>query len=462
VNHLANRKAETIFKAFEKMYRFYLNRGFRITTVHADGEFAPLQAMIQAMPDGPRVNLASSSEHVPEIERRIRVVKEWCRSTRHSLPFNRIPQLLTIHVVFHAVKLLNHFPAKGGISNTLSPKTIMSGETLHYKKHLSLQIGQYCQVHEEDAPRNSQLPRTKGAICLGPSGNVQGGYKFMSLHSMKKIVRRSWDAIPMPETVILRVNQLGKDEPEQFVFTDRNGRLIGDIELTGVDGDENEIPQQQLDESNEHALENPDLDIAPNEETEEEAVPREPNPVELHTEVENNNQEGEEANEELAPTPTVAPTQAMPEPTVGPANIPGVRSSTRVRFPTKPGYTPSMSGSSKYAYAVTQLESKGALHPDAHMFFNQSIHQEEPDIVAAIMTQLSLKAGLKQWGDKATEAVRSEMKQRHFRDTFKPFHWNELTHTQKQSVLESHMFLKEKRDGKIKGRTVAGGNKQRD
>jgi hypothetical protein len=29
-------------------------------------------------------------------------------------------------------------------------------------------------------------------------------------------------------------------------------------------------------------------------------------------------------------------------------------------------------------------------------------------------------------------------------------------------VLESHMFLKEKRDGSLKGRTVAGGNKQRD
>jgi hypothetical protein len=29
-------------------------------------------------------------------------------------------------------------------------------------------------------------------------------------------------------------------------------------------------------------------------------------------------------------------------------------------------------------------------------------------------------------------------------------------------MLESHMFLKQKRDGNIKGRTVAGGNKQRD
>jgi hypothetical protein len=29
-------------------------------------------------------------------------------------------------------------------------------------------------------------------------------------------------------------------------------------------------------------------------------------------------------------------------------------------------------------------------------------------------------------------------------------------------VLESHVLLKQKWDGKIKGRTVAGGNKQRD
>jgi hypothetical protein len=122
-----------------------------------------------------------------------------------------------------------------------------------------------------------------------------------------------------------------------------------------------------------------------------------------------------------------------------------------------------MSDSSKCALAaVTQLESQGALCPDAHMLFNQSVCQEEPDIVATIMTQLSLKAGLKQWDGKAKEAVHSEMKQLHFRETFKPCHWSESRHTQRQSVLESHMFNKEKRDGKIKGRTVAGGNKQRD
>jgi hypothetical protein len=156
VNHLANRKGRDNFQSLRGDVPILPPTWFKITTVHADGEFAPLQALIQAMPGGPRVNLASSSEHIPEIERRIRVVKERRRSARHSLPFNRIPKLLSIHIVFHAVKLLNHFPAKGGISENISPKTIMTGETLHYKKHLSLQIGEYCQVHEEDTPRNSR------------------------------------------------------------------------------------------------------------------------------------------------------------------------------------------------------------------------------------------------------------------------------------------------------------------
>jgi hypothetical protein len=78
------------------------------------------------------------------------------------------------------------------------------------------------------------------------------------------------------------------------------------------------------------------------------------------------------------------------------------------------------------------------------------------------MTQLSLKASLKEWGDRAFKAARSEMKQLHLQNTFKPKHWRELSQVQRQTILESHMFLKQKRDGKIKGRTVAGGNKQRD
>jgi hypothetical protein len=109
-----------------------------------------------------------------------------------------------------------------------------------------------------------------------------------------------------------------------------------------------------------------------------------------------------------------------------------------------------------------QLETQGVLHPDYHMLIQEDFYQANPNVVAHVMTQLSLKSGLKWWGDKEYAVVTSEMKQLHFRNTFKPKHWNELSKTQHQMVLESHMFLKEKWDRSLKGRTVARGNKQQD
>jgi hypothetical protein len=87
--------------------------------------------------------------------------------------------------------------------------------------------------------------------------------------------------------------------------------------------------------------------------------------------------------------------EVTPQPTTTPDETPGVQRSTRIRIQTRENdYVPSMSGSPKYAYAVTQLERHRALHPDAHMFFQTGMYHADPDIVAAIMTQISLKTGL--------------------------------------------------------------------
>jgi hypothetical protein len=69
VNHLADPMVPQIFKAFKEIYQYYLQRGFHITMAHADGEFAPLKPLIDSIPGGTVVNLASANEHVPEIER---------------------------------------------------------------------------------------------------------------------------------------------------------------------------------------------------------------------------------------------------------------------------------------------------------------------------------------------------------------------------------------------------------
>ena len=77
------------------------------------------------------------------------------------------------------------------------------------------------------------------------------------------------------------------------------------------------------------------------------------------------------------------------------------------------------------------------------------------------MPQMSLKAGLRTFGDDGIKAVEKEMRQLHDRDVMKPVHKGCLTPKQRKEALAYLMFLKRKRCGKIKGRGCADGRKQR-
>jgi hypothetical protein len=71
---LLNRKTKTIIKALNHVRQIYAKRGFRARYCHVDGEFEPLCSDISEMKI--ELNTALNDEHVPEIERYIRTVKE--------------------------------------------------------------------------------------------------------------------------------------------------------------------------------------------------------------------------------------------------------------------------------------------------------------------------------------------------------------------------------------------------
>ena len=75
---------------------------------------------------------------------------------------------------------------------------------------------------------------------------------------------------------------------------------------------------------------------------------------------------------------------------------------------------------------------------------------------------MSLKAALKNWGNDAEKAGVAEVSQLHWRKTFIPRTYADLTSGQRERTLESHMFVVQKRTGEYKARLVAGGDKQRD
>ena len=68
---------------------------------------------------------------------------------------------------------------------------------------------------------------------------------------------------------------------------------------------------------------------------------------------------------------------------------------------------------------MPQLEKLVTLHPDAPLLFNFSV-EKQPSVLSAIMTQLSIKVGLKTWGEKVRKYMKSEMRQLHLREIFEP------------------------------------------
>jgi hypothetical protein len=154
----------------------------------------------------------------------------------------------------------------------------------------------------------------------------------MDLNSGKKIERRSWDMIPMPDVVVNHVNELGKDQPRLMTFTDRHGRLIGDMEIPGVDSTEDEddyLPGVAIVIAD--AIEIPGVDVAGPEALDEVPAPQ----VEIY--------DPDYIPHDYPAPIEVVPAQAVPvlAPGAPPAET-GLRRSTRVRTQASQGYTPIM------------------------------------------------------------------------------------------------------------------------
>jgi hypothetical protein len=79
-----------------------------------------------------------------------------------------------------------------------------------------------------------------------------------------------------------------------------------------------------------------------------------------------------------------------------------------------------------------------------------------------VFTQHSMKKGIKLYGNAGIQAVLKELQQLHDRKVLEPKDPAALTRAAKLAALHYLMFLKQKRNGTIKGRGCANGRKQRD
>jgi hypothetical protein len=175
VELLENRQIPTIRKKLQSAFNLYHHRGFIITKLYADPEFEAI------CPWFPCLDTCGANDHIPDIELFIRTVKDRSRSTYRMLPFKYIPCIVLIQLVKNVIFWLNSFPARDGVSTTMSPRCIMTGQEIDYNKHVCLEFGEYVQTHEEHD--NAMTNRTLGAICLGLTGSEHGTHWFMCVAS---------------------------------------------------------------------------------------------------------------------------------------------------------------------------------------------------------------------------------------------------------------------------------------
>jgi hypothetical protein len=205
IEHAPDQKASKLGHLLECIIRVYACAGFTIQTILIDNEFDKVKNHVSPV----NMNTPAAAEHIGKIEPCIQVIKERSQGIICTLPYLKIPQMMLVYLLHFIVMWLNNFPPAMGISSQWSPREIILHHHLNCKHHCHAPFGAYCEVHEDhEHQRNSMKTQGTPFICLGPTGNIQSTYNFLSVVSGFVIKHHEWDELPAPQSVIDRVSSL--------------------------------------------------------------------------------------------------------------------------------------------------------------------------------------------------------------------------------------------------------------
>ena len=136
-------------------------------------------------------------------------MKEGTRCDVQRLPYSHYTKAMIKASITKRVKDLNKLPSNNGISNTLSPSTLITGKpSSDFLEVIKLNFGDYVQAYNAKKITNTNKSRAVGVIALYPSGNEVGGWYFISLATGKEIHGNGWTELPMGDDVRQRVKHI--------------------------------------------------------------------------------------------------------------------------------------------------------------------------------------------------------------------------------------------------------------
>jgi hypothetical protein len=365
------------------------------------------------------VDITGAGDHLDKVDAKIRRIKETVRSVTAGLPW-KVPDDRVKDLVTYCVSRINTRRTTASNDNS-APRVRFTGIKVNYHKEYSLGFGEYCECYNPKViSNNSEQPRTEPCIALYPAANATGSWIFLNLNTNKYVRRSSWVKMSTTDLVVRRMNELAKTDA---AAGGQEYPLATDEDFAGG-ADEVEVQEGMISAAPTPAMHIPKINplyptiiTAAEEEAEEN--------MEMQ-DVENEEEEGE-TYEERSEAPAERPVHEER------GNIPqavlGDRRSARI--------------------------AEGIKRPARY----------DSDVVEYSL-HTSMKAGLKEHGQAAYEAVIKEFTQL-FRNkkALVPVKKGELTWQQRRQVIRSSMFMKSKYDArgvfeKIKARLVADGSMQ--
>ena len=206
IKDVFNQKMENLISMVINEINRYHARGLQISAIHVDNQFCndEFENAIKPailIPYGTR-------EHVSVAERRNRTVKERTRSLIAGVPYKALPKIMVRGAAKKVKQMINKFPAKNGLSDSVSPEEILEGKSKMDISLRTIAYGQYAQVH--DGTDNTDRPRSIYGIAMYQK-NEREGYAFMSLETGKLIHSNIWKQLPITPDVIERVESIAKE-----------------------------------------------------------------------------------------------------------------------------------------------------------------------------------------------------------------------------------------------------------
>ena len=117
-------KVETISEIKAYLNKFGV-RAISVTTIYGDNEFEKIVEAVRLI----HVEIFGRGQHVGDIERCVRTVKEGCRSTTSNLndTYKRMPRVMIEATVEYKIHWLNTFPPTDYINPHAGPAELMWG-----------------------------------------------------------------------------------------------------------------------------------------------------------------------------------------------------------------------------------------------------------------------------------------------------------------------------------------------